>query len=278
MEALNIDLNSLIFMIITLAITGIIAGFLAGLLGVGGGIIFVPAFYFVFISFFHLDGNTAIVLATGTSLICMIPTSISAAISQYKRGNTDLNTIKNWSVAMLLGVVVGTTISANYGGEWLAILFGVVMILNSLNTLLRAKAKPMFDSMPRKPFQQLIAFCIACFSVMLGIGGGTLTVPVLNACSVEPHKSIGTSSAVSLFVCIPGVIVLLLSSVTPIGAPLGTFGYINFIVAICVIPTSVLIAPFGVKVGKNIKPVTLKRIFAVALFIIAVRMLYSAIA
>lgn len=277
MEQLFTDINGLIFTVVILIICGVVAGFLAGLLGIGGGVIFVPVLYFVFMSFFHIPADVAIVLATGTSLMCMIPTSISAAISQYKRGNTDLNIIKSWSPYMFIGVVVGSVIAAFYGGQWLAILFGVVMIINSINTLFRAKAKPFLDGLPKAIYQKIIAFSIACFSVMLGIGGGTLTVPILNACNVEPHKSIGTSSAVSLFVCIPGVIVLLATSTTPQLAPIGTFGFVNILAALCVIPSSVLIAPFGVKIGKNVSPVTLKRIFAIALFIISLRMLYSAL-
>lgn len=277
MEQLFTDINGLIVTVVTLIICGIVAGFLAGLLGIGGGVIFVPVLYFVFMSFFHVSADIAIVLATGTSLMCMIPTSISAAISQYKRGNTDLSIIKAWSLYMFIGVIVGSVISAFYGGQWLAILFGVVMIINSINTLFRAKAKPLLDGLPKMIYQKIIAFGIACFSVMLGIGGGTLTVPILNACNIEPHKSIGTSSAVSLFVCIPGVVVLLATSTTPELAPIGTFGFVNVLAAICVIPSSVLVAPLGVKIGKNVSPVTLKRIFAIALFIISLRMLYSAL-
>ncbi len=273
----GLEIAELISTIMILLICGILAGFLAGLLGIGGGVVFVPVFYFVFMHAFHADGNTAMVLATGTSLTCMIPTSISAAVSQHRRGNTDLELIKNWAPGLILGVLVGAVISSFYGGEWLAILFGSVMILNSLNTLLRAKAKPMWAKLPRVLVQRIIGFCIACFSVMLGIGGGTLTVPILNACSVEPHKSIGTSSAVSLFVCVPGAVVMLLTGTTPQDAPIGTLGLVNLLAALCVVPISVLFAPLGVRFGKKISPVTLKRIFAIALFIVSVRMLAGAL-
>lgn len=272
----GLETGEIIYSVAVLAVCGALAGFLAGLLGIGGGVVFVPALYFIFIHAFGISDELAIVLATGTSLACMTPTSITAAVSQYKRGNTDMDVIRKWGVAMLLGVITGTLISVNYGGQWLTIMFGVFMILNSLNTVFRAKAKPMFDSLPRPFFQRCIGFGIACFSVMLGVGGGTLTVPILNACSVEPHRSIGTSSAVSLFVCIPGAIILVATATTPELAPIGTFGHVNLLGAACIIPLSVLCAPFGVKVGKNISPVTLKRIFAVALFIISVRMLISA--
>ncbi|MDY5323971.1 MAG: sulfite exporter TauE/SafE family protein [Succinivibrio sp.] len=272
---LGITFVELAITIGVLLLCGVLAGFLAGLLGVGGGIIFVPCFYLVFTGFFKIDPNIAIVVATGTSLLCMIPTSISAARSQYKKGNTDIEVIKSWSIFMLLGVVVGILVSKVFGGAWLTLLFGSVMILNSLNTMFRAKAKPAFASLPGKFGQSIISFCIACFSSMLGIGGGTLTVPVLNACSVPPHKAIGTSSAVSLFVCVPGAILMLLTNETPAHAPIGTYGLVNVLAAMCVVPVSYLCAPFGVNVGKNIKPTTLKRIFAIALFIISARMLYS---
>ena len=274
---LGIPLYELAITIGMLLCCGVVAGFLAGLLGIGGGIIFVPCFYFVFTLFFKVDPNIAILVATGTSLLCMIPTSISAALSQNKKGNTDLAVIKSWSVFMLIGVVVGILVSKFLGGAWLTLLFGGVMILNSINTLFRAKAKPAFDSLPGKAGQSVIAFCIAWVSSMLGIGGGTLTVPILNACSVPPHKAIGTSSAVSLFVCVPGAILMLLTNSTPDHAPIGTFGLVNVLAAICVVPVSYFCAPLGVNIGKNIKPTTLKRIFAVALFIISARMLFSGI-
>ncbi|MDY6322763.1 MAG: sulfite exporter TauE/SafE family protein [Succinivibrio sp.] len=274
---LGLPLGELLLILVVLLLCGLFAGFLAGLLGIGGGVIFVPCFYLIFHYVFNVPADTSMIVATGTSLLCMIPTSISAARSQYRRGNMDVEVIKKWAVAMLIGVAAGTVISKYYGGKWLAALFGGVMIINSVNTLIRAKAKPAFDTLPRRPFQQLIAFCIACFSSMLGIGGGTLTVPVLNACSVPPHKSIGTSSAVSLFVCVPGALLMILMNIsaTPPDAPVGTIGLVNVLAAACVICVSVFAAPLGVAIGRNIKPVTLKRIFAVMLFIISVRMLIS---
>lgn len=271
----GLEWSEIIFTVAVLASCGVIGGFLAGLLGIGGGMIFVPAFYYIFLAVFKVDPDVAMMLATGTSLTCMIPTSITAAIAQYKRGNTNMEVIKTWAPGMILGVIVGSLISSFYGGQWLVILFGVLMAFNSLNTLFRAKAKSMFSELPSKLWQRFIAFCISGFSVMLGIGGGTLTVPVLNSFGVEPHRSVGTSSAVSLFVCVPGAIVLFATGVTPENAPFLTVGYVSILAAICVIPLSILAAPFGVRIGKSVSPVTLKRIFAVALFCVAVRMLIS---
>lgn len=275
----GLTLAQLLISIGVLVLCGVFAGFLAGLLGIGGGVVFVPCFYFIFSYFFKVPADTAILVATGTSLLCMIPTSISAARSQYKRGNMNIDIVKSWAVAMLLGVAVGTVVAKFWGGAWLAVLFGSVMIVNSLNMLLRAKAKPAFDSLPGHGPQCIIAFLIAGFSSMLGIGGGTLTVPVLNACNVKPHTCIGTSSAVSLFVCVPGALLMIFMNInaTPEAAPIGTLGLVNVLAAICVVPVSILCAPLGVWFGKSISPITLKRIFAIALFFISARMLYEGI-
>ncbi len=271
----GLEWSQIIMTVGVLATCGVVAGFFAGLLGIGGGIIFVPVFFYVFINVFHVSPDVAMVLATGTSLTCMIPTSITAAVAQYKRGNTNLETIKIWAPGMIIGVLAGSLISSFYGGKWLAIMFGSIMILNALNTFFRAKAKPMFDHMPNNFIQRIIAFCISFLSVMLGVGGGTLTIPILNACSEKPHRSIGTSSAVSLFVAVPGAVVLFVTGVTPENAPVFTIGYVSLLAAACVIPLSVLAAPFGVAIGKKVSPITLKRIFAVAMFIVSIRMIIS---
>ncbi len=231
----GLEWSDLIFTVAVLGTCGLAGGFFAGLLGIGGGIIFVPVFYYVFTSAFHVDPSVAMMLATGTSLACMIPTSITAALAQYRNGNTNLETIKTWAPGLIVGVLVGSFISSTslacmiptsitaalaqyrngntnletiktwapglivgvlvgsfissfYGGKWLVILFGSMMLLNSLNTFFRAKAKPMFSSLPSKMWQRLIAFCISFLSVMLGVGGGTLTIPILNACSEKPHR------------------------------------------------------------------------------------------
>lgn len=274
----GLEWSDLIFTVAVLGTCGLAGGFFAGLLGIGGGIIFVPVFYYVFTSAFHVDPTVAMMLATGTSLACMIPTSITAASAQYRNGNINVQTIKTWAPGLIVGVLLGSLISSFYGGKWLVILFGAMMLLNSLNTFFRAKAKPMFASLPGPWGQRAIALSISFLSVMLGVGGGTLTIPVLNACSEQPHRSVGTSSAVTLFVGIPGALVLFFTGVTPENAPIFTVGYVSLLAVACVIPLSILGAPFGVKIGKGVSPVTLKRIFAVGMFLVSIRMLISGLA
>lgn len=273
-------MENLLSVVPILAITGCLAGFLAGLLGVGGGIIFVPVLYFLLNNYFGISVDLAIMIATGTSLGCMIPTTMSSCLSHYKKGNTDLSILKKWLPFMLFGVVSGTIVAAYYGGNWLSILFGIIITLASLNMLFRAKANPLRDSLPGTAGQGAMAIFVSFFSVMLGIGGGTLSVPILTSCNVPTHKAVGTASSIGLIICLPGAISTLIFSTSP-NLPedleLWCFGKISFLALLCIIPFSSLIAPLGVKVNRKLNPVMLKRLFGFMMIITGLKMLLSAL-
>lgn len=260
--------------VLALVFTGVLAGLLAGLLGVGGGIVMVPVLYFVFQ---HLDmaPQHAILLATGTSLATMIPTSIMSIRSQLHRGNVDLGLLKVWSPALLLGVLAGASLATRYGGTWLTVLFGGLALLVAANMLLRAKARPLTQQLPGKGPQSLMAAIIGAVSVMVGIGGGTMSVPVLTSCNYPPHRAVGTSSAIGLIISVPGAITMLLTGQTPADAPFGSVGLVNLLGLACIVPMSVVFAPLGVRLGQKLNPVRLKQVFAVALALTGARMLIS---
>jgi len=262
-----------------MALTGVFAGFLAGLLGVGGGIIFVPVLYFVYSQFFNVDPSVSIMLATGTSLGCMIPTSLSSCISHYRKNNLDIDLIKRWSPYLLLGVFVGSIFSAKFGGMWLSALFGVILILSSLNMMFRAKAPPKYEHLPNMLGQGIMGFFISGFSVMLGIGGGTLSVPFLTLFNIPARIAVGTASAIGLFVCIPGAINMILfgGTLNDPNLPWGTVGKVCLTSVLGIVPFSILIAPIGVKVNRKIDQVLLKRLFSILLIFTGSKMLYNAI-
>lgn len=265
-------------LILIMITTGVVAGFLAGLLGVGGGIIFVPVMYFLFINYFKLVPDIAITVAAGTSLACMIPTSLSSCLSHYKKGNLDLDLIKQWSIVLILGVICGSIFSSIFGGRWLSLLFGSILLLSSFNMLLRSKAPPISQKLPPKPYQYIIPFFVSSVSVMLGIGGGTLSVPILTACNIQTHKAIGTAAAIGLFICFPGAIwMLAFTNTIPETENLFCLGKVCIVAVLCIVPFSFLIAPLGVKVNKKLNQVLLKRLFGILLIFTGVKMLLSAI-
>ena len=257
--------------VLAMMATGCIAGLLAGLLGVGGGIVIVPVFYFV-LETLGVPSSTAILVATGTSLLAIVPTSISSILAHNKRQNIDWILIKRWIPFMLFGVIAGSYLATEIEGRLISGLFGIIAIGVAMNMLLRANAKPFMQQLPHMAGQGVMASIIGFFSGMIGIGGGTLGVPMLSACNYPSHKAVGTAAVFGLLISLPGAMVMLLAS-TPSNAPQATIGFVNFAGFLCIVPLTVLLAPVGAKLGAKLDSVMLKRIFSLFLCISGSRML-----
>ncbi|WP_018014451.1 sulfite exporter TauE/SafE family protein [Teredinibacter turnerae] len=262
--------------IAALIATGALAGLLAGLLGVGGGIVIVPVLYFIF-QLIGISAPTAMTVATGTSLLIIIPTSVSSIRAHHKRGNIDSQLVRLWWPFIVLGVVVGVVFATEAGGQVAAIIFGIVAILVAANMMFRANAQPLFTSLPGKLWQSMIAAVIGLVSVVMGIGGGTLGVPTLSACNFPAHRAVGTAAVFGFIIALPGAALLLVYGTTPPDAPLGTIGVVNLLGFAVIVPLTVLMAPVGVKLGAMLNDVLLKRTFAVFLCLSGARMVYQAV-
>lgn len=260
--------------LIALICTGIAAGILAGLLGVGGGIVIVPVLYFL-LPQFGVSYESAMVIATATSLATIVPTAISSIKAHHKKGNIDQSLLFFWAGFIAIAAVLGSLLANQLKGQTLTILFGVIAILVSCNMLFRAGARPLFQQLPAKPLQALLASFVGSCSVMIGIGGGTLGVPILSSFNVSAHRAVGTAAAFGLIIALTGVITLIITGVTPTDAPFGTVGLINLPAFCAIVPLTVLFAPVGVKIGSLMNQQQLKKCFAVALMITGSRMLYS---
>ncbi|MBL4631491.1 MAG: sulfite exporter TauE/SafE family protein [Paraglaciecola sp.] len=258
--------------IMALIVTGVFAGLLAGLFGVGGGIVVVPVLYFLFQSF-DTSAQSAMLIATATSLATIVPTSLSSIKSHYGKGNVDLELLKAWGGFILIGVIIGSIFVTQYGGQWLSALFGVIASLSALNMLFRTGKSTFADSLPGKFGQRIIAGCIGLFSAMVGIGGGTLSVPILSAYSYPAHKAVGTAAGIGLIISFPAAMTMLILGDTPSDAPLGTFGLVNLLGFACIVPLSIMFAPIGAKLASLMNDKLLKRIFSIVLLITGLRML-----
>ncbi|MEE4661341.1 MAG: sulfite exporter TauE/SafE family protein [Halieaceae bacterium] len=259
---------------LALLATGVIAGILAGLLGVGGGIVIVPVLYLVFQSL-GVSPATAILVATGTSLMTIIPTSISSSRAHHGRGNVDFALIRLWALPMVLAVLAGSYLATRVDGRVLSGLFGSVAILVALNMLFRANAAALRDRLPAAPGQVVLASVIGFISVMMGIGGGTLGVPTLTAFNVAPHRAVGTAAVLGLLIALPGAGMLLLGGATPADAPQGTFGLVNLPGFALIVPMTTLMAPVGVRIGAKLDGASLKRVFALFLILVGSRMIWQ---
>lgn len=260
---------------LALVATGIFAGILAGLLGVGGGIVIVPVLFFLFQGF-GVSPESAMLIATATSLATIVPTSISSIRSHHQKGNVDVDLLKRWAIFILAGVLVGSWLVTRVDGTWLTVLFGVIATLSALNMLFRTGKSALFQQLPGIAGQTTMGTSIGFFSSMVGIGGGTISVPLLTLYNYPAHKAVGTAAAIGLIISLPGALTMLTLGATPVDAPVGTFGLINLIGFICIVPLTVLFAPVGASLADKLDANKLKKVFAIVLLITGLRMLAQA--
>ncbi len=257
--------------ILAMMATGVFAGLLAGLLGVGGGIVIVPVLFFLFQAL-GISADTAMVVATATSLATIVPTSVSSIMAHNKKGNVDFVLLKRWAPFILIGVLAGSYLVTRVDGEWLTMLFGTIASLSALNMLI-GKKQALTESLPGNTGQRIMAACIGFFSSMVGIGGGTLTVPTLTFCNYPAHRAVGTAAAVGLIISLPAALTMLVLGQRPEDAPFATFGLVNLLGFVCIVPLTVLFAPMGAAIANKLNPAMLKKVFALVLIITGVRML-----
>ena len=265
-------LSNNISTILALIATGAFAGILAGLLGVGGGIVIVPVLFFVFQGF-GVSPESAMVVATATSLATIIPTSISSIRSHNQKGNVDFDLLKRWAVFIFIGVLAGSWLVTRVNGTWLTALFGVIATLSALNMLFRSGKSALFKSLPGNAGQAIMGSSIGFFSSIVGIGGGTISVPILTFYNYPAHKAVGTAAAIGLIISLPGAATMLILGQSPADAPIGTFGLVNLVAFLCIVPLTVLFAPVGASLSTKLDAVKLKKVFSIVLLITGIRMI-----
>lgn len=268
------DATTIAVLIAGMAVTGMIGGILAGLLGVGGGIVIVPVLFWV-LHTFRIAPEHASHLAVATSLATIIPTSISSMRSHAKRGTVDRSLLRLWGPAVFVGALIGGGLAKVVSGDSLRAIFGVVGMLVAVNMAL-PKTLVVSEALPvSKWVNRLIAGVIGIISSLMGIGGGTLSVPTLSAFSFPAHRAVGTAAAMGLLIAVPGVAGFLYAGLGVEGLPPGSLGYVSLPAALIIAPVSYLFAPLGTRLAHALDAKNLKRVFALFLAITAIRMLTS---
>ncbi|GGA93868.1 UPF0721 transmembrane protein [Brucella endophytica] len=255
-----------------LALVGCFSGFLAGLLGVGGGIVVVPVLYHV-LAAFDVDVALRAHIAVGTSLATIIPTSIQSIKAHYARGAVDTALLKWWAFFVASGVLIGVILAGISPGALLTAVFGVVAALVAMHMLLTPEGMHLMKSLPAKPFQGLMATIIGGISTLMGIGGGTLTVPTLSLCNYPVRRAVGTASVIGLIIALPGAIGFVINGWNASGLPPFSWGYVNGAGFIAIALTSMFFAPLGARAAHTIDPRWLRRLFGIFLAITSVKML-----
>ncbi|MCB9987737.1 MAG: sulfite exporter TauE/SafE family protein [Rhodospirillales bacterium] len=253
---------------------GMLAGFMAGLLGVGGGIILVPALHYLFIVSGY--GSDAMMhMAVGTSLAVIIPTGLSSVRAHWHRGAVRLDLLKAIGPGILLGVIGGTFIAGVISGADLKAFFSVALIGLALLMLLDPARFTPFLRLPPQPVPVLTGSVIGVVSTLMGIGGATLSVPFMRWCRVDMKEAVATASALGVIIAIPATAGFLFlgwqEKETEILPPL-SLGFVNGLAWAVLVPASVVAAPWGARAAHALPVQHLRKLFAFLIAVLAVRM------
>lgn len=256
---------------LALVATGTIAGLMAGLLGVGGGIVIVPVLYHLF-ALLQVDEAVRMHMAVGTSLSTIIPTSIMSARSHYQKGAVDIDLLRTLGPAVLVGAVLGGFAGSLFHGEVLSLIFATIALVVAGNMALRSDGSAVAARLPGTVGKGLMGGGIGAVSAVMGIGGGTLGVPILSAFSFPIRRAVGTASALGLIIGIPGAIGFAVAGTGLPDRPPGSLGYINLIGFALIVPLTMRMAPIGASIAHRIHPGGLRKAFALFLGLTALRM------
>ncbi|MHB1528802.1 MAG: sulfite exporter TauE/SafE family protein [Acidiferrobacteraceae bacterium] len=252
---------------------GAVVGLLAGMLGIGGGGIVVPALLFAF-SRQHINPTVRIHLAIGTSLATIVFTALSAIHAQQKRHAIDWPVALTLAPATLIGSLASGYLAGFIAPSTLKMIFTVFLGLISIQLLSNWRPAPHWR-LPSRPGLLATGFGIGALSAMIGIGGGSVTVPFLSACNVDVKRAIAISAVLGLPIALFGAAGFVLSGWHHPGLPPWSMGYVYLPALIGIVSTSTLLAPLGVKWSHHLPVAPLKRIFGLLLLGVAVQMMFG---
>lgn len=256
-------------------VLGAVAGVLAGLLGIGGGLVIVPMLAYV-LPAQGVDSSHVMHLALGTSLASIIFTSISSFLAHHKRGAVRWDVVVKISVGIMIGTFCGAWVASSLPTAVLKGIFMIFLYYVSGQMLIDKKPKPS-RNIPGNCWITAVGGSIGAFSSLVGIGGGTLSVPFLVWCNIPIHHAIGTASAIGLPIAVSGTAGFLWQGLHVSGLPQYSLGYIYLPALFGMVCASVLTAPLGAKIAHSLPISKLKKVFAVLLLTVATRMLFDII-
>ncbi len=272
----DVALPEAIGLIAILLATGAVAGIISGLLGVGGGIVIVPVLFVVFVGL-DVDADVLMHVAVGTSLATIIFTGFMSARTHRQKGNVDMALLRSWGPAITLGVIAGIAIGGNVAGHILTLVFAVVAAVVAINMAFKPSGTTGHRAMPVSPLREGLGTLIGGFSVMMGIGGGTLSVPILSYFDYPIRRAVGTAAAIGLIIAIPGTIGFAWFGLGAQNLPPFSVGYVNLAGVAAIVPASMLTAPLGARIANAIPPTALRYCFAAFLALTSMRMIYEVV-
>lgn len=259
-------------------VLGVGVGICSGMLGLGGGIIIVPALALVF-PLFNIPNEIMMQMILGTSLAIMVPTSLTSVLAHHRRKAVLWPIVWQLAPMAMVGTFVGAYVADYLPSDVLKQIFGVFIVIamgrGIVARFLKKDKKDDASGLPGKAGMRLMGFIIGSFSAILGIGGGSITIPFLTACRVDMRNTIACSSACGLFLATSGSLGFLATGWSNPLLPKGAIGFIYWPAFLGIVLASVFVAPLGARLAHTLPTGILKMILAIGLVVMGIKMVFG---
>lgn len=255
-----------------LAVIGAFAGVLAGLLGVGGGIVLVPAFFYAFQTLGY-GGAQLMQMCIATSLATIIVTSLRSVHAHNKKGAVDWDILRGWAPGIVIGAIVGMLVVAQLRTTTLQAIFGGLALVVGLYIGFGRSEWRIGSAMPKGGLRAVLSPGVGFLSVLMGIGGGSFGVPLMSLYNTPIHRAVATAAGFGVLIAVPSVIGFLFVEMDAADRPPLTLGAVNLAAFVLTIAMTLVTAPLGARLAHAMAPKPLKRVFAVFLVLVALNML-----
>lgn len=255
-------------------ILGIVAGLMAGLLGIGGGLIIVPVLAFTFVAR-QFEPRLEMHLAVATSLASVVFTAVSSAWAHHRRGAVRWDVVRGLAPGIAMGALASGWLARYLSSDALKVMFGVFACVAAIN-LARDQSPLRQRELPGPGGITVAGAVIGAVSTLVGIGGGTMTVPFLAWCRLDMRTAVGSSAACGFPIAVAGTLAMMLAGWDEPDLPVGATGYVYWPAALVVALASIFAAPLGARLAHELPVRTLRRVFAVLLIVVGMKLILSA--
>jgi uncharacterized membrane protein YfcA len=253
---------------------GTFTGFAAGLLGIGGGMLMVP-FITMLLTTRDFPRELIVHMAIATSLSTIMFTSLSSVRAHHKRGAVLWPVVKILAPGILIGSWIGPWIGTKLNSFGLSLFFAIFVGFSATQMLMDKKPAASRE-LPQAPGMFGAGTIIGVLSGLVGAGGGFISVPFMTWCNVKIHNAVATSAALGFPIALAGTLSNIYFGMNEPGLPPGSLGFIYLPALLVISFASVFTAPYGAKTAHALPVKSLKKVFAIVLYVLAAYMLYKA--
>jgi len=270
----TLSFAQIIFITVIMVLSAIVVGFLAGFFGIGGGLIMVPVFFYIF-SFIGIEKAIVMHMAIGTSFLIIIPNSIISTITHMKFKAVNFNLVKTFGLFVILGVVIGTLFAVSLKTSSLVLIFSLMTMIFAIYFLIeREKINPKQRDI-NLFYRVILGFLSGFFSAPMGIGGGVYNTPIFKMFGYPINVAIGTSAAIGFLISLTGSLGFAASgNYFNVNAPL-SLGFLNIPTFLIFIPITTFMAKIGAESVHKFEKKIVGKMFGIYLLLVSCRLFYE---